>query len=143
MSFINKALSGIFGSKAEKDLKELSPYVGKINSFYSQYQQLSNNELRAKTDEFKKRIVDHLAEIESELKKLEDRIENESEMDMQEKEEIFRQIDKLKKDRNTKIEEILLELLPEAFAVVKETARRFKEIKTLEVTATEHDRNIS
>src|ERR1700752_3068130 len=111
MSIINKALSGLFGSKKEKDLKELSPYVGKINAFYSQYQQLSHNELRSKTDEFKKRIVDDLSEIETELKALEDRIENESEMDMTEKQTIFAQIDKLKKDRNTKIEEILLELL--------------------------------
>ena len=103
MSFINKALSGIFGSKTDKDLKELGPYVGKINSFYSQYQQLSNNELRAKTDEFKKRIVDYLAELENELKTLDERIETEAEMDMQEKETIFAQIDKLKKDRNTKI----------------------------------------
>ncbi|HLG36272.1 MAG TPA: hypothetical protein VI757_15440, partial [Bacteroidia bacterium] len=72
MSIINKALSGIFGSKTDKDLKELSPYVGKINSVYSQYQELSHDELRAKTDEFKKRIVDYLAELEEELKKLDE-----------------------------------------------------------------------
>ncbi|MBK5284289.1 MAG: preprotein translocase subunit SecA, partial [Bacteroidia bacterium] len=143
MSFINKALSGIFGSKTDKDLKELSPYVGKINAVYSQCQQLSHDQLRAKTNEFKKRIVDYLAELEEEIKKLDLRIETETEMDMQEKETIFAEIDKLKKDRNTKIEEILLELLPEAFAVVKETARRFKENITLEVTATEHDKDLA
>jgi preprotein translocase subunit SecA len=143
MSIINKALSGIFGSKKDKDMKDVSPYVGKINSFFNKYQQLSNNELRAKTDEFRKRIAEYLAETDVELKKLESRVETESEMDMAEKENIFREIDKLKKDLNTKIEEVLLQILPEAFAVVKETSRRFKEIKSLEVTATDHDKNIA
>src|SRR5688500_52612 len=143
MSFINKALSGLFGSKTEKDLKELHPCVGKVNAVFSKLSGLSNNELRAKTFEFKKKISDYLQSIDEELSSLEKQIEENPDMEMQEKENIFSQVDKLKKERNTKTEEILLEILPEAFAVVKETARRFKEIKTLEVTATDHDRNIA
>ncbi len=143
MSFINKALSGLFGSKTEKDLKELNPNVGKINAFFSEFNSLSNDELRGKTFEFRKKINDYLQGIDEELSALEKRIEEELEMEMQEKENIFLQVDKLRKERNAKTEEILLEILPEAFAVVKETARRFKENKSLEVTATEHDRNLS
>src|ERR1041385_7807848 len=143
MSFINKALSGLFGSKAEKDLKELGPYVGKVNAVFSKLSGLSNDELRTKTFEFKKKISDYLQSIDEELSGLEKSVEENPEMEMQEKENIFSRIDKLKKERNEKTEEILLEILPEAFAVVKETARRFKENKTLEVTATDHDRNIA
>jgi preprotein translocase subunit SecA len=116
---------------------------GRLMPVFSQLSILSNDELRAKTFEFRKKINDYLQSIDEELAGLEKNIEENPDMEMQEKEGIFSSIDKLKKERNTKTEEVLLEILPEAFAVVKETARRFKENKTLEVTATEHDKNLA
>ncbi len=121
-------LSKLFGgNKSEKDVKVITPYIAKINAFFDQYQSLSNDELRNKTVEFKQRIKEHLTEIDNEIsaKKAEaDQLES---IDIAGRDQIYQQVDAMGKDRDKKIEEILLELLPEAFAVVKETARRFKE----------------
>jgi preprotein translocase subunit SecA len=143
IGIINKAIGGIFGSKKERDMKDLNPFVAKINAEFEKLQSLSNDELRASTANFKKRIADYLQEIEKEISDLEASAEADPEMDLQQKEEIYRQIDSLKKDRNKKTEEILLELLPEAFAVVKETAKRYTNNEELKVTATDHDRDLA
>lgn len=131
----------IFGSKYEKDVKAYNSVVNQINSFYNEYQSLSNDALRNKTNEFRARIADYLSAIDTDLKGLIEKASEET--DFLAKEEIFNEVDKLRKDRNAYLEEILKQILPEAFAVVKETARRFKSNSTLQVTATEHDRNIA
>ncbi len=143
LELIHKTISKVFGNKSERDIKELTPGVEKTKQEYSKLSGLSNNQLRAKTPEFKARINTYLKDVESEIQALQQRIEHDPDMDINEKETVYRSIDQLKKTRNVKIEEVLKELLPEAFAVVKETARRFTENTTIEVTASELDRQIA
>ena len=136
-------LSKVFGgSKSDKDVKRITPVVDQINAFYAQYPGLSNDELRAKTGEFKKRIQEHLVEIDAEIaaKKAEIDAMN---IEAQSGEGVFDQVDKLKKRRDELIEEALVQIHPEAFAVVKETARRFSENEQLVSTATELDRELA
>jgi len=140
LGIINKTITKIFGSKADRDLKELNPQVGIINAEYAKLPAVSNDELRHKTVEFKERIKEHLKEINEEISELEVKAEADPDMDLQEKEDLYRQVDDLKKDRNKKIEEILNEILPEAFAVVRETARRFSTNENMVATATDLDR---
>src|SRR5436190_5641412 len=137
-------LSKLFGgNKSEKDVNKISPMVGEINNFFSQYQSLSNDELRGKTQEFKKRIHDHLTEIDIAIAAKKQEAEDLSSLDITGRDLIYQEVDKMRKERDEKIEEILKELLPEAFAVVKETARRFKENSELVSTATELDKTLS
>ena len=143
LDFINKILKSFLGSKSDRDFKETLPYVEKVNSSFSGLAQLSNDELRAKTESFKQHIQNHISEIGIELTQLTDSAESNLEMDLHEKEKIFTRVDELKKERNKKIEEALMEIHADAFAVVKETARRFTEVGDLQVTATQHDRDIA
>jgi preprotein translocase subunit SecA len=137
-------LSKLFGgNKSEKDVKLITPYIGKINTFYEQYQSLSNDELRGKTVEFKQRIQEYLVEIDNEINALKEGAEKLDSVDIAGRDNIYQQVDAMGKQRDKKIEEILLDILPEAFAVVKETARRFKENAELESTATELDKTLS
>lgn len=136
-------LSKLFGgSKSEKDVLKLTPIVEKINQFFQQYQTLSNDELRNKTLEFRKRIKQHLAETDKEIEELTVKADAFSEDEIQEKDTAYQEIDRLKKERDKKIEEILDEIHPEAFAVVKETARRFTHNEELQATATQLDRDL-
>ena len=136
-------ISKIFGgNKSEKDVKQIAPLVTKTNQFFDQYQSLSNDELRNKTVEFRQRILAHLKDIDgliSSKTKDADALPLE---DINGRDTIYKEVDILKKDRDKEIEKILLELLPEAFAVVKETSRRFKENTIIESTATELDRTL-
>ena len=143
LDFINKILKSFLGSKSDRDFKETLPYVEKVNSSFSGLAQLSNDELRAKTESFKQHIQNHISEIGIELTQLTESAESNLEMDLHEKEKIFTRVDELKKERNKKIEEALMEIHADAFAVVKETARRFTEVGDLQVTATQHDRDIA
>ena len=143
LEVINKVVGKLFGSKAESDLKEISPTVQKIKEVYPAIEKLSNDELRGKTVEFKNKINEYLLETENELTSLNDQIEKEPEMEMKMKEGVYAKIDQLKKTRNTKIEEVLTEILPEAFAVVKQVAKRFTENETLRVTASQLDKDIA
>ncbi|MDQ2863876.1 MAG: preprotein translocase subunit SecA, partial [Bacteroidota bacterium] len=137
-------LSKLFGgNKSEKDVKVITPYVGKINAFYNQYQSLSNDELRGKTVEFRQRIREYLVEIDNEINDRKEEAEQLDSIDITGRDSIYQEVDAMGKQRDKKIEEILLELLPEGFAVVKETARRFKENAELESAATELDRTLS
>ena len=141
-------MSGFFsklfgGSKSEKDVKKIEHYVGKINKFFASYQSLSNDDLRNKTLEFRQRIKEHLTEIDEEISAKNKEAEELPFNDLMGKDAIYQQVDKLKKERDKKIEEALEEILPEAFAVVKETARRFKDNKEIIATATELDRDLS
>ncbi|MBR9997570.1 MAG: preprotein translocase subunit SecA [Cyclobacteriaceae bacterium] len=140
IGLLTKGITRIFGTKSERDIKEVLPYVEKTKEEYKKLQGITDNELREKTNLVKKKIDDHLADIDQQIRELHQRIEEDESLDVHQKEELFIQIDKLEESRNTSLEEILLECLPEAFAVVKETARRFKENGKLNVTATLHDK---
>lgn len=133
--------SKIFGgNKSEKDVKKLQPIVNEVNKFYETYHALSNDELRGKTVEFKTRIADYLKDITSEIANKQTEADNLGSTDFQGKDLIYNEIDKLKKKKDEALEEILQEIMPEAFAVVKETATRFTNNTALESTATELDR---
>ncbi|MEO5499875.1 MAG: preprotein translocase subunit SecA, partial [Ginsengibacter sp.] len=137
-------LSAIFGgNKSEKDVKAIRPYVGKINSFFDQYQSLTNDELRNKSVEFRGRIKDHVKNIDDEIDALNKQADTLDSADISGRDALYQQIDLLKKERDKKLEEVLLDILPEAFAVVKETAHRFKENDELVSTATQLDRDFS
>jgi len=137
-------LSKIFGgNKSEKDIKIIQPLVGEINQHFTAYQSLTNDQLRAKTLEFKARIREHLEKIDTEIADLNKKAEDLPFSDISGKDVIYQEIDQLKKDRDEQVEEVLETLLPEAFAVVKETAHRFKENEEIVATATELDRNLS
>jgi preprotein translocase subunit SecA len=140
LKFITKIFGG---SKSEKDVKILWPKVEQINQFFTSYSDLTNDELRSKTQEFKSRIRENLSEIDQQIESLTKRAEELSFNDITGKDDIYQQIDKLKKERDTKIEEVLNEILSEAFAVVKETARRFATNTELVAKATELDRELS
>ena len=138
---ITRAIGKIFGSKKDKDVKLLTPYVYQVQDEYDGLSKLSDDQLRAKSDEFRKRISDHVAELKKEIEAIKE--EAESMDDVQKTEELYKEIDELKKERNQQYEAVLADLLPEAFAVIKETARRLSENKELRVKATEWDRELA
>ena len=131
------------GNKSEKDIKLIQPLVAVINNHCASYQSLSHDALRAKTAEFKLRIREHLQQIDNEIADLNKKAEELPFSDITGKDSLYNEIDRLQKDRDKKIEEVLKEILPEAFAVVKETARRFKENTEIESTATDLDKELS
>ena len=136
-------LTKLFGSKSQRDLKELNPILSKCLETYDQVTKLSNDELRAKTVEFKNLIKQTVASEQSQLDSLQQRIENEFEMSIDEKQKIYTQIEDLEKKIYDKTQSVLDKILPQAFAVVKETAKRFTENEKVEVTATEYDKYLS
>lgn len=142
-----KSISSLFGklvgSKADRDLQEIRPLLNKINEIYPSLASISNDDLRGKTISFREKINDYVAKERNDIKELSAKAEGLQELDFVEKEAIYDQIDKLKKQVTDKLEEVLLEILPEAFAVMRETARRFTENSTIEVTATQIDRDFS
>ncbi len=135
-------ISKLFGNKSDRDVKSIQPIVEKIKNEFSKLGQLSNDELRAKTLDFKERIKQGLADIDAQVQAIKEQTDNAA-LEVDEKVELYTQLDKLEKDRNKELEALLLQILPEAFAVVKETAKRFTENKTLEVTATDFDRELA
>ena len=136
-------LSKLFGNKSQRDLKEVNPYVEAALKIYPTIKELTNDQLRAKTIEFKERIRNEVREEEDELATLRKRIEDEYDMPVDEKEQLYKRIDDLEKISYDKTQAVLNEILPEAFAVVKDTARRFAENEEVVVTATDHDRDLS
>ncbi len=143
LDFINKSLSKLFGNKSETDLRELVPLVQKIKEAEKAISALSNDELRAKTDEFRQRIQQQVQSIRDEINSINSSIDADPEMDLNQKEDLYRKIDELSKDENKEIETLLSEMLPEAFSVVRETARRFTNETQITVTASNHDRDLS
>ncbi|WP_304067504.1 preprotein translocase subunit SecA [Pedobacter glucosidilyticus] len=139
LNFINK----LFGSKSERDVKSLRPIVDKINEEFQKLAHISHDELRAKTQEFKQRIQESLSEINEKIIEIKNNVEQNPELPLHEKTAYYDEIDRLEKERNKKLETALMDILPEAFAVVKETARRFSENETLEVTASVFDRELA
>src|SRR5688500_9750641 len=140
LGFITKMFGG---SKSEKDVKLLQPIVQKVNAEFIALQSLSNDELRGKTIEFKERISKHLQTINGAISKQQEEAEALPITDITGRDAAYQLIDKLKRDRDEQIEEVLEEILPEAFAVVKETARRVTTNKELVSTATENDKALS
>ncbi len=140
LSFISKLFGG---NKSEKDVKKISPDVEKTNQFFASYASLSNDQLRAKTNEFKSRIKEHLSTIDKTIQEKKDSAEQLGTADINGRDAIYKEIDELRKARNTEIEEILKEIMPEAFAVVKETSRRFKENETITSSATDLDKALA
>ncbi len=133
----------IFGDKAQRDLKEVQPLVERVKAEFAKLEPLSNNDLRAKTNDFKQRIADGIKEEQTKVDALRAEIDGDPRMDIHARESRYQEIDKLEEKIVAKIEEVLLDILPEAFAVVKETARRLKENKELRVRATDFDRELA
>jgi len=141
MSFINSILKAFVGDKSQKDVKAIQPLVTKTKSFESSLMALSHDELRNKTISFKEKIKTARAEKDTKIEALRQEAENTSDIDK--REDIYNAIDALEKEAYDISEKILNEILPEAFAVVKETARRFKENTSISVTASAKDRELS
>jgi preprotein translocase subunit SecA len=143
LNFLTKGISQIFGTKSDKDNKELQPYVKLTNDEFVKLANLSHDEFRAKTKELQDYIAQKLSHIDDEIDRLKNSIDNNPDMQVDEKEISFRKIDDLKLERNKELEVILIEVLPKAFAIVKETARRFTENPTIAVTASHLDRELA
>ncbi|MDI9356500.1 MAG: preprotein translocase subunit SecA [Chitinophagaceae bacterium] len=136
-------LAKIFGTKSEKDIKGIMPIVDLTNEEFVKLHDITDEELREKTDELRSIIQERTKEIEYQQTSLKEKIQENSELSLPEKEEIFKTIDTLEKEKNVVIETVLEEIMPRAFAIVKETARRFAENKELVVNATDFDRKIA
>ncbi|MBT6004492.1 MAG: preprotein translocase subunit SecA, partial [Prolixibacteraceae bacterium] len=140
MAFVNKILGKILGNKSERDIKETSPIVEKIKEEYNRIVQLSNDGLREESEKLKNIISNRIKPEEDEIASIKEQVE---EADIQESEKLYAQIDKLEDRIVAKLEEVLNEILPAAFAVIKETARRFFENETIEVSANDFDKNLA
>lgn len=134
-------LKKIFGTKQERDMGKYDASVAEINRWFEQYQNLSNDDLRNKTLDFRQRIREYLSSIDAEIASINQKAIDAE--DFNEKEELFKEVDELRKERDKALEEVLLDILPEAFALVKETSRRFSQNPTITVTATDHDRDLA
>ncbi|MBO4481907.1 MAG: preprotein translocase subunit SecA [Bacteroidales bacterium] len=136
-------LSKLFGTKASRDMKELEPIKDSILEAYESIKTLSNDELRAKTQEFRQLIHDTIKEEDDRIAEIRTHLENNYDMDVAEKEDLYKELEHLEKKAYDKTQKVLDQILPEAFSVMKETARRFKENEVVEVTATQMDRDIA
>ena len=134
-------LKKVFGTKYDKDVKAIQPYVTKTNEFFEGYASLSHNELRNKTLEFRTRIADHLSDLDAQIAETKQAAKDEQDLGL--REGLYKEIDEQAKERDKHLEDILLDILPEAFAVVKETARRFSQNPEIIVQATELDKNLA
>lgn len=138
-----KIISKLFGgSQAEKEIKNAQPKVDEINAFYEEFHSLSNDELRNKTKEFQEIINTHLSEVDREIEDLKKQAAETDDANSEAKDELYNQIDALEKNRNEQLEEVLETILPQAFATVKQTAKRFTENKTIVSKATELDKEL-
>jgi len=142
MDILTRVLTKVFGSKSERDIKELMPVVEEINAIYSELHEISNDELRAKSNEIKKEIRDFTSEGEKRKQELQEKAEH-YDTEVDEKEKLYKQIDDLEKQLDDQLEEVLEQVLPRAFAVMRETAKRFKENKEIKVTATDFDKELA
>ena len=136
----NEFLSSIFGNKATRDMKEIKPWVDKVKAAYPEVAALDNDALRAKTEELKAYIRNSSTEQRAKVEELKASVES---IELEEREEVFAQIDKIEKEILDIYEKALDEVLPVAFSIVKETAKRFSENEEIVVTATEFDRHLA
>lgn len=143
LEIIAKGLAKVFGTKSDRDIKELSPRVKEINDAFDKLKSISDDELRGKTTEIKAKIDEHLKPIDEKIALIRVEIEKLPAQAIHEKDQLFNQIDQFEKERDESLEIILDQVLPDAFAVVKETARRLKEVGQLKVTANIRDKELS
>ncbi len=136
----NDILTKLFGNKSQRDLKEIDPYVRKIQAAYPAIEKLTNDELRAKTDGIKQHIQDVVAEDKQKIEQLKAKIEQ---IELEEREVVWTEIDKIEKEILEKYENVLEEVLPEVFAIVKDTARRLAQNEEVIVTANDFDRELA
>ncbi len=136
----NDFLTKWFGNKSQRDLKEITPYVEKIKAAYSSVKELSNDELRGRIDVIKQHIQDYVAEERAKVNSLREGIDSK---ELEEREAIWAEVDKIEKEITGKLEVVLEEVLPEVFAIVKDTARRFTENPEVVVTANDFDRDLA
>ena len=136
----NDFLKKLIGNKAQRDLKEIAPFIDKIKAAYEEVKQLSNDELRALTESIKQQIQDYVATEVNRIAELKASIES-TEIDQREK--IYSEIDKLEKEIVVKYEEVLEQVMPQAFSIMKDSARRFTENDEIVVTATDFDRHLA
>ncbi len=141
--FVNKAINKILGNKYDRDVKEVMPLVKKTNEIFDKLSGISDDALRAKTDYFRGRVKDHLKEVVQEIDAIKEKVQNNKDLDPEQKYKYYTEVDKLEKERDAELEVVLLEILPEAFAVVRETARRFTNKEQIRVKATQLDRDLS
>ncbi|MCQ2311180.1 MAG: preprotein translocase subunit SecA [Paludibacteraceae bacterium] len=139
MSFIS-IISSLFGNKAERDMKEIQPYVEQIKAVYPQIDALSNDDLRARSQALMDQIQERVKDKKNRIAELKAGIED---LEIDKREKIYDEIDKLEKEIKDNYKAVLDEILPEVFAIVKSTARRFAENETIEVTATQMDRDLA
>ncbi len=140
MAFINKVLGKFLGNKSERDIKEVAPTVEKIKEEYTRISQFTNDELRAESQRLKNVIQERIKPEEDEIAALKEKVE---EVEIQESEKIYQEVDKLEERIDEKVEEVLNEILPTAFSIVKETAKRFTDNEKVVVNATDFDRDLA
>ncbi len=138
-----KGLAKVFGTKSDRDIKDLTPRVKEINAEFAKLSSISDDELRGRTAEIKEVINAHLKPIDDQIETLKEEIDKLPAEAIHQKDELFNQIDKLEKDRDESLEKVLDQVLAQAFAVVKETARRFKEVGSLKVKANLRDKELA
>ena len=136
----NEFLTKLFGNKSQRDLKEITPYVEKVKAVYPSIKELSNDELRGRIDAIKQRIQDYVADERAKVNSLREGIDGK---ELEEREAIWAEVDKIEKEITDKMEVVLEEVLPEVFAIVKDTARRFAENPEVVVTANDFDRDLA
>ncbi len=136
----NDFISKIIGNKAQRDIKEIEPVVKRVKAAYGEIEKLSNDELRARTKELEKRIQEYVSDEKAQIAQLKESIES---IDLDKRETIWNQVDKLEKEVTEKYEKVLDEVLPEAFSIMKDTARRFTQNSEIVVTATDFDRDLA
>ncbi|MFN5183876.1 MAG: preprotein translocase subunit SecA [Bacteroidota bacterium] len=134
-------LQKLFGTKSEKDIKSIQPMVDKVHNAYKEIGKLTNEELRARTLLLRKKIQDYIADDNQKVAEIKSKIESNPEMNVEDKEQLYKEIDEIEKESLKKIEVVLNEILPEAFAIVKDTGRRWKEKGEIRVKSDEIDAN--
>jgi preprotein translocase subunit SecA len=133
----------LLGNKSQRDIKSIAHIVEQIHVEYERVKEMTNDELREMTIEFRKTIRETVAEDEAEIVRLKDMAENDDSIEIDAKEDLYRQIDQVEKKMYETTQDTLNAILPQAFSVMKETARRFKENEKVEVTATDTDRDLA
>ena len=133
-------ISKLFGNKAQRDMREIQPYVDKIKEVYPEIDALSNDDLRARSQALMQRIVDQVSDKKNRIAELKAGIED---LEIDRREKVYNEVDKLEKEIQEDYKAILMDILPEAFAIVKSTARRFAESEYVRVKATQMDRDLA
>lgn len=136
-------LTKIFGTKADRDMKEVQPLLHKTLEAYETIKDLSTDDLRHKTVEFREIIREATKEEEDRLTEIRDYLDANYDLPVEEKQNLYKEVEKLEDKVYKTTQDVLMDILPEAFSVMKETARRFKDNEIIEVTATDMDRDLA